>query len=108
MARTRRSTEQKITDDIMKIDESLAALDEKKKKVLAPILEKEKTLKSKKTELEKELANIKRDAVAELISNSNLSLDEIVKALEDKEKEILEENPETVEEDSSEEDNVEE
>ena len=77
----RRPKDQKLIDEITKIDESLAQIEEKKKNAVANLVAKEKELKEKKKELENELESMKKDAVANLIANSGMSLSDIEKLL---------------------------
>ena len=73
----RKDPELKLAEELKRVEESLASLEEKKKNLLEPILEKEKKLKDRRNYLKTQLENKKKTDVINLIANSGLTLEEL-------------------------------
>lgn len=73
----RRSKEEKLNDDIKKIEVKLEDLQAKKEKVLAPLIEKEEELKAEKKALEEELDKYKKEVIVSTLDDGDVSVDQV-------------------------------
>lgn len=73
----RRSKEEKLNDDIKKIEVKLEDLQAKKEKALAPLIEKEKDLTAEKKALEEELDKYKKEVIVSTLDDGDVSVDQV-------------------------------